>query len=157
MVRFQQCWSFEECRVPLHCHHPPGPLWPGVVALGRVLSMSELELNWVLMLNWLLWIELFCHLTLCKQKTILLSKVKLATVFEGSLFNSYYTEVYGRVLLLSLDCATLPLIRTLYCWVLSKEVSSTIFNVFGMILPGIETQVYSDHWRTLYSLGQWAG
>ena len=21
MVRFQQCWSFGECRVPLHCHH----------------------------------------------------------------------------------------------------------------------------------------
>ena len=46
---------------------------------------------------------------------------------EGSLFNSYDTEVYGRVLLLSLDCSTLSLIRTLYCWVLSKEVSSTIF------------------------------
>ena len=32
---------------------------------------------------------------------------------EGSLFNSYYTEVYGRVLLLPLDCFILPLIRTL--------------------------------------------
>ena len=31
------------------------------------------------------------------------------------------------MLLLSQDCSTLPLIRTLYCWVLSKEVSSTIF------------------------------
>ena len=51
---------------------------------------------------------------------------------EGSLFNSYYTEVYGRALILSLDCSTLPLIRTLYCWVLSNEVSSTIFKVFGM-------------------------
>ena len=28
--------------------------------------------------------------------------------------------------------------RTLYCWVLSKEVSSTIFKVFGMMWPGIE-------------------
>ena len=56
---------------------------------------------------------------------------------EGSIFNSYYTEVYGRVLLLSLDCSTLPSIGTLYCWVLSKEVlSSTIF--FGMTRPGIE-------------------
>ena len=26
----------------------------------------------------------------------------------------------------------------LYCWVLSKEVSSTIFKVFGMTQPGIE-------------------
>ena len=30
MVRFQQCWSFEECRVPLHCHRSQvhsGPEW----------------------------------------------------------------------------------------------------------------------------------
>ena len=32
---------------------------------------------------------------------------------EGFLFISYYTEVSGRALLLSLDCSTLPLIRTL--------------------------------------------
>ena len=69
---------------------------------------------------------------------IIVSKVKLPTVVEGSLFNSYYTEVYGRALLLSLDCSTLPLIRTLYCWVLSKEVSSTILKVFGMTLPRTE-------------------
>ena len=57
---------------------------------------------------------------------------------EGSLFNSYHTAVLGRALLLSLDCSTLPLIRTLYCWELSKEVSSTILKVFGMTRPGIE-------------------
>ena len=57
---------------------------------------------------------------------------------EGSLFNSYYTEVWGRALLQSLDYSTLPLIDTLYCWVLSKEASSTIFKVFGMTRPGIE-------------------
>ena len=32
---------------------------------------------------------------------------------EGSLFNSYYTEIYGRALLHSLDCSTLPLIFAL--------------------------------------------
>ena len=32
--------------------------------------------------------------------------------------------------LLSLDCSILPLKRTLQCWVLSKEVSSTTFWVF---------------------------
>ena len=37
-----------------------------------------------------------------------------------------------------MDCSTLPLIRTLYCWVLSKKVSITIFKVFGMMRPGIE-------------------
>ena len=35
---------------------------------------------------------------------------------KGSLFNSYYTEVLRRALLLSLCCLT----RSLYCWVLSK-------------------------------------
>ena len=59
---------------------------------------------------------------------------------EGSLFNSYYTEVYRRALSFSLDCSTLPSIRTLYRWVLSKEESITIFKVFGMTQPGIETR-----------------
>ena len=59
---------------------------------------------------------------------------------EGSLFNSYKIEVYGRALLLSLDCSTLPLIRTLYGWVLSKEVLSIIFKVFGITQPGTESR-----------------
>ena len=29
----------------------PGPLWPGVIALDRVLSMGQIELNCILMLN----------------------------------------------------------------------------------------------------------
>ena len=33
----------------------PGPLWHGVVAPDRVLSMSPIELNCVLMLNWIVW------------------------------------------------------------------------------------------------------
>ena len=41
---------------------------------------------------------------------------------EGFLFNNYYTKELGRLLLLSLDCSTLPLISTLYCWVFSKEI-----------------------------------
>ena len=57
---------------------------------------------------------------------------------EGSLFKSYYTKVLGREQHLSLDCSTLLLIPTLYCWVLSKEASSTIFWVFGKSRPGIE-------------------
>ena len=44
----------------------------------------------------------------------------------------------GRALYLSLDCSTLSLICTLYCRVLSKEVSSTIFKVCGMKRSGIE-------------------
>ena len=68
---------------------------------------------------------------------------KLVTVVGGdqkapfSIAN-YYTKLLGRALLLSLDCSTLPLIRTLYCWVLSKEVSIKFFKVFGMTWPRIE-------------------
>ena len=57
---------------------------------------------------------------------------------EGSLFNNYHTVVSGRAQLLSLDCSTLLLIRTLYCLVLRKDVSNTIFKVFGMTRPGTE-------------------
>ena len=39
---------------------------------------------------------------------------------------------------MSVDWSTLRLIRTLYCWALSKEVSSTILKVFGITWPGIE-------------------
>ena len=50
-----------------------------------------------------------------------------------------------------MDYSTLPLIRTLYCGVLSKEVSSTILKVFGMTRLEIEPRspgllgVYSIH------------
>ena len=57
---------------------------------------------------------------------------------EGYLFNSYYTKVLGKALLHSLNCFTLPLILTLKCWMLSKEASSTIIWVFGMIQPRIK-------------------
>ena len=68
----------------------PGPLWPGMVVPDRVLFMGQIELECVLMLNWIGWdetvltfklylnqtelfeIELFWHLTECKQKTILI-------------------------------------------------------------------------------------
>ena len=45
----------------------PCPLWPGVVAPGRVLSMSQIELNCVLMLNWIVW-----------NRTVYLYKMDLA-------------------------------------------------------------------------------
>ena len=41
-------------------------------------------------------------------------------------------------------CYSFPWIALLYpwyCWALSKEVSSTIFKVFGMMWPGIEPRV----------------
>ena len=33
----------------------PGPLWPRVVTPDRVLSMGQIELNYVLMPNWIDW------------------------------------------------------------------------------------------------------
>ena len=33
----------------------PGPPWPGVVAIDRVLSIGQIELNCVLILNWIAW------------------------------------------------------------------------------------------------------
>ena len=33
----------------------PGPLWPEVVVSDRVLSMGQIELNCILMLNWIVW------------------------------------------------------------------------------------------------------
>ena len=33
----------------------PAPLYPGVVAPDRVLSVGQIELNCVLMLNWIVW------------------------------------------------------------------------------------------------------
>ena len=56
---------------------------------------------------------------------------------EGSFFNSYYTEVYGRALLHFLDCSTLLLILN-FNLVLSTAASSTIFWVSGMTRLGIE-------------------
>ena len=64
-----------------------------------------------------------------------------ATVVEGVPKNPFSIATTprcrgGRSSFL-LDCSSLLLIHTLYCWVLSKEVSSTIFKVFGMTRPGI--------------------
>ena len=33
----------------------PGSLWPGVVAPDRIISMSQIGLNCVLKLNWIVW------------------------------------------------------------------------------------------------------
>ena len=49
----------------------PGPLLPVAVAPDKALSMGQIKLNSVLMLNWIVKIELFWHLTVCKQKLYL--------------------------------------------------------------------------------------
>ena len=42
-------------------------LWPGVVAPDRVLSMDQIELNCVLMLNWIVWNRIVLQATLNKS------------------------------------------------------------------------------------------
>ena len=49
MARLQYCWSFGKLS------SLPGQFWPGVVAADKILSMSQIELNSVLMLNWTAW------------------------------------------------------------------------------------------------------
>ena len=44
-----------------------GPLWPGVVASDRVLSIDQIELNYVLMLNWITWNRTVLMFKLCTQ------------------------------------------------------------------------------------------
>ena len=61
MVRFQQCWSFGECGVPLHCH------WHTYAKMNCLIKLNSfkiemfltiklyLHLNCMLMLNWIIW------------------------------------------------------------------------------------------------------
>ena len=75
---------------------------------------------------------------------------------DGSLFNSYYIEVLGRALLHSLDCSTLSLIRTLWCWVLSKEAAGTIFFFESLVWIDLGLNpCLPDYWRTYFSWDQW--
>ena len=80
-VEYKDCFSIA-CRSPSKCHghdskqsddevtvmlelwgirsYPslpslPGSLWPGVVASERILSFGQIELNYVLMLKWIVW------------------------------------------------------------------------------------------------------
>ena len=50
----------------------PGPLWPRVVAPDRVLSMDQIKLNWVLILNWITWNRTALTFNCVWTKTILI-------------------------------------------------------------------------------------
>ena len=52
-----------------------GPLWHRVVAPDRVLSMGQIELNCVWMLNWIAWNRTVLTLTVCKQKLCFLLEI----------------------------------------------------------------------------------
>ena len=43
----------------------PSPHWPGAIASDRVLSMGQIELNYVLMINWIVWNRTVLTFKLC--------------------------------------------------------------------------------------------
>ena len=64
----------------------PGPLWPGVIAPDRVQSMCQIELNGVIMLNWIVWIRtVFDIETVHKQNWIVWNRTILT-------FNCVWTK-----------------------------------------------------------------
>ena len=76
-----------------------------------------------------------------KRVLLWTNKVKLATIVKGDQkapFSIATTPRCKEGCYSFLLIAPLCPIHTLYCWVLSKKVSSTIFKVFGMMRPGIE-------------------
>ena len=48
----------------------PGPFWPEVVAPDRVLSMGQIELNCILMLNWTTWNRTVLTFKQCTYKKV---------------------------------------------------------------------------------------
>ena len=72
-----------------------GPLWPRVLALDRVLSMGQKELNCVLMLNLIVWNRTVLTFNCgCKQKTTLILNwtVWSRTVYKMHLALKTYNE-----------------------------------------------------------------
>ena len=53
MVRFHLYWNFGECGGTPSLPSLPGSLLSGVVAPDRVISIGQMELNSILMLNWM--------------------------------------------------------------------------------------------------------
>ena len=75
----------------------PGSPWPGVVAPGRVLSMSQIELNCVLMLNWTDWNS---TVLICKLEIELSWPIKLCKTesFEMELFLTFKLHTLNWIL-----------------------------------------------------------
>ena len=55
IVSFQQYWSFGGMLSTPSLPSLTGLLCPGVVALDMILSIDQIELNCVIMLNWIVW------------------------------------------------------------------------------------------------------
>ena len=64
MVRFLQCWSFGKCRAAFITITSRSTLAQSVVP-DRVLSMGQIELNFILTLNWIAWDRTVLIFKLC--------------------------------------------------------------------------------------------
>ena len=100
MVRFQWCWSLGGMQSNSSLPSLRGPLWFGVVAPDSVLSMGEIELNCVLMLNWIVW-----NRTVFDMETVYLCYSEL---FEMELFLTLKLYTYPK-----LNCLNIELLLTL--------------------------------------------
>ncbi len=77
-----------------------------------------------------IYIYIYIYIYACVCVCVLTQPLCMTRMQHKAIFGSWQqqsTKMQGRALLVSLDCFTLPLIRTLYCRVLNNEVSSTIF------------------------------
>ena len=98
---------------------------------GRIIQPYSFKYSYLIIIHTVIWF----------QVTNNNSPYKLATVVEG---NQKAPFSIATTLRCRRRCYSFPellhftLICTLYCWVFSKEVSSTIFKVFGMTWPGTE-------------------
>ena len=63
----------------------PGPLWSGVIASDRDLTMGQIDLNCILMLNWVVWKR---------------------TIFDSETVYLWYTELFEKELFLTLNMCT---------------------------------------------------
>ena len=89
MVIFQLCWSFRECGGTPLLPSFPGQLWPWVVEPDRVLFMGQIEISYVLILNWIGW-----------DGTVLIFKLRTyakLNFFEIELFLTFKLCIYAKL------------------------------------------------------------
>ena len=97
----QNCWSFGEWRaIPLL----PGLLCPGVVESDGYQSMGQIELNWILMLNWIFWKRTVLKF---KQRTSAKLKCLKWKCFDIWIVYLCLTELFGIEMFLYLNCVVM--------------------------------------------------
>ena len=131
----------------------PGPIWAEMVAPERVVSMGQIKLNSVLILNWIAWNRTVSYLNVCKQKiySTELFKVFIKMTEIRRYYYCYYitnntninTDISNFILLfLSLSVFYYyPLsyeFKSILCWYLKisslRLFNSWLVNLYLMIV-----------------------